>query len=93
MFRHSPAVGAYRCPADRSPVTGDKAQRRTRSYTMNGWINSVQHDSGVSFDGTMNDHEFKSVLHKSFDVRRLSPAGTFVFIDEKEASIDDGIWN
>jgi len=46
MFRYASAVGAYRCPADRSTVNGQKGQFRTRSYTLNGWMNSSQHLAG-----------------------------------------------
>jgi prepilin-type processing-associated H-X9-DG protein len=31
--------------------------------------------------------------HKVSDIRRPSPVGTFVLIDEQEDSIDDGSWN
>lgn len=92
MFRYAPAIGAYRCPADRSTVTGEKSLLRTRSYTMNGWLNTSQFDNGVGGDG-YSLTTFKSMPHKLSDIRRPSPAGTFVLLDEQSESIDDGSWN
>jgi prepilin-type N-terminal cleavage/methylation domain-containing protein/prepilin-type processing-associated H-X9-DG protein len=94
MFPYAPAVGVYRCPADRSAVNGDKSLRRARSYTMNGWLNTSQYDQGAS-GGTAHYSltDFASMPHKMSDIRRPSPVGTFVFIDENEDSIDDGSWN
>jgi prepilin-type processing-associated H-X9-DG protein len=37
--------------------------------------------------------DFKSMPLKMSQIVRPSPAGTFVFVDEEEDSIDDGIWN
>jgi prepilin-type N-terminal cleavage/methylation domain-containing protein len=91
---YAPPAGAYRCPADRSTVVGRLPPLpRARSYTMNGWINSLQYDHGPGSPPEIGNHEFKSMLYKMSDIRRPSPAGTFVFIDEQEESIDDGIWN
>src|SRR5436190_15374930 len=44
MFQYASAVGAYRCPADRSTVASGDGPLRTRSYTMNGWMNSSSDD-------------------------------------------------
>jgi len=93
MFRYAPAVGAYRCPADKSAVMGEKALPRKRSYTMNGWLNTSQFDNGVGGGAHYSLTDFESMPHKMSDIRRPSPVGTFVFIDEQEDSIDDGSWN
>jgi prepilin-type N-terminal cleavage/methylation domain-containing protein/prepilin-type processing-associated H-X9-DG protein len=93
MYPYAPSAGSYRCPADKSTVTGHPTLRRARSYTMNGWLNSIQDDQGVSWKGRMGPNDFKSMPHKMSQIVRPSPAGTFVFIDEQEESIDDGIWN
>jgi prepilin-type processing-associated H-X9-DG protein len=93
MFLYAPAVGAYRCPADKSTVTGAGALLRTRSYTMNGWLNSSQSDNGVAQGYQYSLTDFTSMPHKMSDIRRPPPVGTFVFIDEQEDSIDDGAWN
>ncbi len=89
MFRYAPAVGAYRCPADRSSVTGEPGLLHTRSYTLNGWMNSSE---DLNTGGWGPSH-FKSMPQKLSQIVRPPPTGTFVFIDEHEESIDDGLWN
>jgi prepilin-type N-terminal cleavage/methylation domain-containing protein/prepilin-type processing-associated H-X9-DG protein len=90
MFRYTPAVGAYRCPADHSTVTGENGLWRTRSYTQNGWMNSSQ-DAGTA--GGWDPSHFRSMPQKLSQIVRPPPTGTFVFIDEHEETIDDGLWN
>jgi prepilin-type N-terminal cleavage/methylation domain-containing protein/prepilin-type processing-associated H-X9-DG protein len=90
MFRYAPAVGAYRCPADRSTVTGEKGLLRTRSYTLNGWMNSSSDDPAGRGSYTL---DFPNMPHKMSQIVRPPPSGTYVFIDEQEESIDDGLWN
>ncbi len=90
MFGYAPAVGAYRCPADRSTVIGKQGLSRTRSYTQNGWMNSSQ-DAGLP--GGWDPSHFKSMPQKLSQIVHPPPSGTFVFIDEHEESIDDGLWN
>src|SRR5690349_3317916 len=46
IFQYAPAAGAYRCPGDRSTVDGVTGLLRTRSYTLNGSMNSSQHLNG-----------------------------------------------
>jgi len=89
IFRYAPTPGAYRCPADRSTVDDQKALLRTRSYTLNAWINSSMSENGDGW-GPAN---FKNMPQKMSQIVRPPPGGTFVFIDEHEASIDDGLWN
>ena len=91
MFHYAPAVGAYRCPADRSTVTGEQGLLRTRSYTLSGWLNSSSDDPEHSYDSYTLD--FPNMPHKLSQIVRPPPTGTFVFIDECEESIDDGLWN
>src|SRR6185369_191612 len=90
IFRYAPAVGAYSCPADRSTVIGDHGLLRTRSYTLNAWMNSSQ-DAGLP--GGWSQGDFKSMPQKLAQIVLPPPTRTFVFIDEHEDSIDDGLWN
>ena len=89
MFKYAPAVGTYRCPADRSTVDREKGRLRTRSYTLNGCMNSSQQLDGSGWASA----EFKSHALKLSQIVRPPPSGTFVFMDEHEDSIDDGLWN
>ena len=93
LFPYARAVGTYRCPADRSTVLGNPSLPRTRSYTLNGWMNSSQHDDGVAQNFTVLQSDYPAMPRKMSQIMRPSPAGTFVFIDEQENSIDDGLWD
>jgi prepilin-type N-terminal cleavage/methylation domain-containing protein len=93
MFPHASSVGSYHCPADRSLVSGEKSLLRFRSYTLNGWINTIQHDEGAGAGFTIEELDFPRMPRKMSDILSPSPVGMFVFIDEQEESIDDGIWN
>jgi prepilin-type N-terminal cleavage/methylation domain-containing protein/prepilin-type processing-associated H-X9-DG protein len=93
VFRYAPNAGAYRCPGDKSTVTGGPALLRTRSYTLNGWFHSRQDDQGLSSGDLFDYTTFSSMIHKYSQILRPPPALTFVFIDESDLSIDDGLWN
>jgi prepilin-type N-terminal cleavage/methylation domain-containing protein/prepilin-type processing-associated H-X9-DG protein len=88
LFKHAPAVGAYRCPGDRSMVVGIKGLLRTRSYTLNGALNSSQ-----QLNGDWGPKDYPKMPQKLSQIVHPPPSGTFVFIDEHEDSIDDGLWN
>lgn len=89
VFSYNPAGGAYRCPADRSTVIGDQGLLRTRGHALNGWMNSSQ-DAGLP--GGWGPGGFKNKPQKLSQIVHPPPSGTFVFIDEHEDSIDDGLW-
>jgi prepilin-type N-terminal cleavage/methylation domain-containing protein/prepilin-type processing-associated H-X9-DG protein len=90
IFRYAPVVETFRCPADHSTVTGDTSLRRSRSYTLNGWMNSSWDDP---FFGASTLTSFRSMPHKYSQIVRPPPSRTFIFVDESEKSIDDGVWN
>ena len=76
------AVGVYHCPADRSTATlGGKKMLRTRSLSMNGFMN------GDSWHTALMAKTWRT-FRKGADI--TSPSQMFVFIDEREESIDDG---
>jgi prepilin-type processing-associated H-X9-DG protein/prepilin-type N-terminal cleavage/methylation domain-containing protein len=85
------ASGLYHCPADRSKVSGRKTLPRVRSYTMSGWMNSSSDDP--AHPGESYPRDFQSMPHTLSQILRPPPEGTFVFIEEQEDSIDDGLWN
>jgi prepilin-type processing-associated H-X9-DG protein len=91
MFQYAPAVGAYHCPADRSTVASGNGLLRTRSYTINGWMNSSSDDQ--EHPSSSYKIDFPNMPHKMSQIVRPPPSRTFVFMDEQEASIDDGLWN
>jgi prepilin-type N-terminal cleavage/methylation domain-containing protein/prepilin-type processing-associated H-X9-DG protein len=82
LWPYNQSPGIYRCPADQSEaIIGGKRYPRTRSISMNGNVNG---SVNWSFD---KDFYY---YRKLSDMIRPSPAQVFVFLDEREQSIDDG---
>lgn len=74
----NPAV--FKCPADKSQVTiFGKLQNRVRSVSMNGWMG-----------GYAYNNENYVVAKKTSDIINPSPSKTWVLLDEREDSINDG---
>ncbi len=86
MFTQVGAVGVYRCPADRSKVTGGRSPR-LRSYSVSGWLGSDFIDLGIVWPDNPPVPEYKTRVSQ---VAR--PADVFGFLDEHEKSIDDGVF-
>ncbi len=82
LWPYNQSLGIYRCPADKSTVKiSGKVYPRTRSISMNGNMN------GDSWYTAL-------IKNKWWTYRKLSevinPAKAFVFIDEREETVDDG---
>lgn len=78
-------AGIWKCPADRSMVSvGSTSYPRVRSIAMNAWFNSD--DVGSSAFGNSGFRKYK----KLGDLGQPGPAMTWVFLDEREDSINDG---
>lgn len=76
----------YHCPADHSTVTYNGARYpRVRSISMNGWVGFDTRDWSQPASGLLYKLNFKLS-----DMVQPGPASTFVFIDEREDSINDG---
>lgn len=85
LFRYTSSVGIYKCPADKTGIiikAGGRIQR-TRSLSMNCWVGDVEKRA---WGGQV---QYRSIITLN-DFINPPPAGTFVFIDEHENSIDDG---
>jgi prepilin-type processing-associated H-X9-DG protein len=72
----------WKCPADSSTVqVNGMLYPRVRSISMNSWFNSTDtHWFGEGF----------RIYKKLSDLQDPGPARTFVFVDEREDSINDG---
>jgi prepilin-type N-terminal cleavage/methylation domain-containing protein len=81
LFGYVGNPSVYRCPADTSPVTGHPGLLRTRSYSMNWWLNG-DHGDGNNPISTPEDKTKLSQL--------IAPTQIFVLTDENETSINDG---
>ena len=80
LFPYNTSVRIYRCPADRSTVQiGTQLLPRLRSVSMSGQMGG----------GTALIDGYPPNLKES-DIRHPPPAKGFVFIDEREDSLDDG---
>jgi len=79
----SPAV--YRCPADRSMAPfGSQLLPRVRSMSMNCWMNYL-------FNVDIGQDQY-IIFRKYSDIQRPPPAMAWVLIDEREDSINDGLF-
>ncbi len=76
LFPYSKSTGIYHCPADRSAVNGNPRVLRNRSYSMSYYMN-----------GSQWKPERKTKLCQIPDTSH-----TFVFLDEHQDSIDDGVF-
>jgi prepilin-type N-terminal cleavage/methylation domain-containing protein/prepilin-type processing-associated H-X9-DG protein len=73
----------YRCPADRSKVTfNGEGFDRCRSISMNGWLGFATRDWSACPPFKLN--------FRMADLINPAPSQTWVFIDERENSINDG---
>jgi prepilin-type N-terminal cleavage/methylation domain-containing protein/prepilin-type processing-associated H-X9-DG protein len=72
----------YHCPADRSEVLGDE---RVRSISMNSWVGFDTRDWMQPSSGPRYKLNFRMG-----DLVDPPPSRTWVFIDEREDSINDG---
>jgi len=77
------SAAIFRCPADKSSVTvGGVSRPRVRSMSMSGWFDSTD----VAGFGPTGFRVYK----KMSDVSNPGPAMTWLFMDEREDSINDG---
>jgi prepilin-type processing-associated H-X9-DG protein len=88
LFAYASAAGLYHCPADTSTIADGAGLKRTRSYSIQLWLNSNL------IDGTYAD----TALTNAFNLRKYAqivdapPSKAWVFIDEHERTIDDGVF-
>ena len=88
IFRSVGSASVYRCPADKSSVDKRPGLERTRSYSLNGWLNA-------SYNAN-NDNWFPESTPwsqlKLATMQKPPPSGVRGFIDEHEQSIDAGVF-
>ena len=80
LGRYSSSYEIYKCPADRSLSRGRSGTPRVRSISMNGYLG----DRGAPYTAGYN--QFK----KYSEILSPSPSKCWVFLDEREDSINDG---
>jgi len=75
LFPYVKSTAVYRCPSDKSTVTGRPGLLRSRTYTLSGYLGE--------------DGYGHAMVHMS-QLRSPGPESVFVFIDEEEMSNDNG---
>jgi prepilin-type processing-associated H-X9-DG protein/prepilin-type N-terminal cleavage/methylation domain-containing protein len=90
LFPHVGSATVYHCPSDKSTVRGRPELLRTRSYSMVSYLN-CDVVSGTILD-TVNDYRGNLRKYSGIVNGNPGPSRTWVFIDEHERSIDDGIF-
>lgn len=85
LWEYSQSVGIYLCPADKSTVQVGPGQvlRRVRSVSCNGRMNGNTN--------WVNTTDFR-IFKKTSDIIDPAPSNAFVYLDEREDSIDDGFY-
>lgn len=79
--------GVFKCPGDKSSVNyGGQLLPRVRSLSANCYMNGLE-TVGVNAFWQSDDY---ITFRKQEDLQRADPARMFVFIDEREDSINDG---
>jgi prepilin-type N-terminal cleavage/methylation domain-containing protein/prepilin-type processing-associated H-X9-DG protein len=90
LFPYIPSVALYVCPSDKSTVAGNQSLRRTRSYSGCGWNCGPGKMSG-RWSADPGEFPYGRFRWTDF-VRPPGPSKSWVFIDENEQGIDDGVF-
>jgi prepilin-type processing-associated H-X9-DG protein len=90
LFSYLKGVGVYRCPGDTS-LNKRTGNVRTRSYSLSVWLNGYTSDSCPSY--AIDSNPQIDPLHKTRlnQLIQPQPVQTYVFAEENEQSIDDGM--
>jgi prepilin-type N-terminal cleavage/methylation domain-containing protein len=92
LFTYVRSTDVYRCPADKSFVRGGTAPH-TRSYSLNVWLNGYTDGISPSFPNGTGASPQSNPMDKTKPNQLIDPTPpkTFVFMEENEQSIDDGM--
>ena len=91
IFPYSKSVSIYVCPTDKSTVIGNKSLRRTRSYSAAGPNTPCELSGKLDWYWDKNVWNINQATYSGVVSSAPGPSKTFIFIDEDEQSIDDGI--
>jgi prepilin-type N-terminal cleavage/methylation domain-containing protein/prepilin-type processing-associated H-X9-DG protein len=83
LFQYCKNITVWRCPGDRSVSThGGVIHQRVRTLAMNCWLS----------EGRLSGSPGYRVFKKLSDLTQPGPTQTWVLMDEREDSIDDGFF-
>ncbi len=94
LFPYTRTTGIYICPSDRFTMTGMQNVRRTRSYSGGGPTTHSELSGKLTWSWESADFPQINLTGTATGLQNLpvGPSKTFIFIDENEMSIDDGIF-
>ncbi|HEX3717097.1 MAG TPA: prepilin-type N-terminal cleavage/methylation domain-containing protein [Verrucomicrobiae bacterium] len=86
------STGIWHCPADPSYGInpGKQSVPRPRSYSMSNWVGGNGDDPANGYRGGWGLDANFQVFRKFSDMGQPGPANTFVLLDERQNSINDG---
>ena len=84
--------GVWHCPADTSFGINPQGQRlpRPRSMSMSNWVGGNGDSPGTGYKGYWSLEANWTVARKLTDMVQPGPTKTFVLLDERQDSINDG---
>jgi prepilin-type processing-associated H-X9-DG protein len=92
LWSYQQSLGVWRCPADKSLSTiGGKRYPHVRTMSMNNWVGDYDTATGHANDFGYWGSGFKIIIRIS-DMIDPAPVGTFVLLDERADSINDGYY-
>jgi prepilin-type N-terminal cleavage/methylation domain-containing protein/prepilin-type processing-associated H-X9-DG protein len=92
LYPYLKSVAVFKCPADHSTATIKGIRYpRVRSLTMNNWLGRYLPDGSLGEVGFPGDEVYR-INVKLSQLTDPPPLRTFVFIDEREDSINDGVF-
>jgi len=91
LWRYNKNAGIYKCPADRSYVTVSGEQKpRIRTMSMNFFLGGFGHDETKTPSSGAKYTLFHKLSQINSGVGTPGPTKTFVFLDQREDSINWG---
>jgi prepilin-type N-terminal cleavage/methylation domain-containing protein/prepilin-type processing-associated H-X9-DG protein len=86
------STGIWHCPADTSYGINPQKQQvpRPRSYSMSNWVGGNGDDPANGYRGGWGLDANFQVFRKLTEFSQPGPATTFVLLDERQDSINDG---
>jgi prepilin-type N-terminal cleavage/methylation domain-containing protein/prepilin-type processing-associated H-X9-DG protein len=88
------ALGIWKCPADKSTGISTNGARvpRVRSMSMSNWVGGNGDSPETQYRGYWGLGGKWKVFRSMASMTDPGPSMTFVFLDEREDSINDGYW-
>jgi prepilin-type processing-associated H-X9-DG protein len=91
LYPYVNSTATYVCPADHATVNGSASVPHTRSYSEEGWLASTFNYGPGWIVPDPEDEGYTYKFRESM-ITRPGPSELFVFIDDNEQTIDDGIF-